>query len=430
MVELVQVFGVSKEMVLSYMERDQVDGKFKEALQTDKHIIVHGSSKQGKSALRQKHLEEKDEVLIQCGPLHDTSDIYSSILRQLGIQLESSSTEKTSANGEINAKLRVKAMVPLFGEAQVEAGGKSGETTEKTVNYKAIEINLELAQDIGEVINTAYFKKFVILENFHYLTDEVQKKLAFDLRSFQEIGIRFIILGIWRERNRLNQFNGDLVDRIVEIPIEPWEERDFDRVIKKGTELLNIQFSGDVTIRIKENSFGNIGIVQELCKQFCVVSEISNTKAIRQNFGDLQLLEKAIHTKVEDYSSRHLRGLESIADASRLYERGLFLPYYIVKVIVESEIDDLKQGLPRADLHRKIKDAHYRPGDVRTNDMTNLLHGLGDLQSKKSIVPPLFDYDRTNRTLRVIDSTLFFFLKFSDRNEILEDIPNPTEDIV
>ncbi len=176
-------------------------------------------------------------------------------------------------------------------------------------------------------------------------------------------------------------------------------------------------------------SFGNIGIVQELCKQFCMASEVTSTKAIRITLDEQTCLDIARAIKVQDYSSRHLRCLESIADASRLYERGLFLPYYIVKIIVQSDVNELKQGLQRAEIHNKIRDAHYRPNDVRTGDMTNLLHGLGGLQSKKAIVPPLFDYDRSNRTLRVIDSTLLFFLRFTDTQEVLDEIPDPTEDL-
>lgn len=46
-----EVFGVNKEMVLSYFTREFVDGKFEQELRGDKHIIIYGSSKQGKSAL-------------------------------------------------------------------------------------------------------------------------------------------------------------------------------------------------------------------------------------------------------------------------------------------------------------------------------------------------------------------------------------------
>jgi hypothetical protein len=48
------------------------------------------------------------------------------------------------------------------------------------------------------------------------------------LTPFQELGVRFVILGVWREKNRLSQFNGDLLDRVHEVPVEPWLESDFE----------------------------------------------------------------------------------------------------------------------------------------------------------------------------------------------------------
>lgn len=30
-------------------------------------------------------------------------------------------------------------------------------------------------------------------------------------------------------KNRLSQYNGDLVDRVIEIPVEPWEASDLKK---------------------------------------------------------------------------------------------------------------------------------------------------------------------------------------------------------
>ena len=57
--------------------------------------------------------------------------------------------------------------------------------------------------------------------------------------------------------------------------------------------------------------------------------------------------------------------------------------------------------------------------------MSNLLAGLANLQSVKSISPPIIDYDSQNRLLQVVDSTFYFFIKNSNLNEILESIQNP-----
>ncbi len=60
--------------------------------------------------------------------------------------------------------------------------------------------------------------------------------------------------------------------------------------------------------------------------------------------------------------------------------------------------------------------------------MSNLLTGLANLQSVKSISPPIIDYDSQNRLLQVVDSTFYFFIKNSDVKEILGSIQNPLEE--
>jgi hypothetical protein len=47
MAKLSDVFGVSSKPVLSYVERDEVDSRFREAIASDKQVVVYGSSKQG-----------------------------------------------------------------------------------------------------------------------------------------------------------------------------------------------------------------------------------------------------------------------------------------------------------------------------------------------------------------------------------------------
>ena len=81
----------------------------------------------------------------------------------------------------------------------------------------------------------------------------------------------------------------------------------------------------------------------------------------------------------------------------------------------------------RSDIHERIRAVHHRGDDVRASDMSNLLGGLANLQSMKSISPPIIDYDSQNRVLQVVDSTFYFFIKNTDTREVLESIQNPLE---
>lgn len=270
------VFGVRSKLIESYIERTDVDELFQEALKDGNEVIVYGSSKQGKTSLTLKHLSEDQYVKVECSPQTRPIDIYKSILRQLRIRfLESEISENTLEQGS-NIKAGFKIKVPFFGDTGIDTALEDKKTEGNTRKENFVEYNLELAQDVSELLLAHSVKKFIILENFHYLSVEVQEALAYDLRVFQDQKVIFIVLGIWREANRLVQFNGDLLDRITEVPVEPWTKEDFRKVINKGQNLLNVDFS-EIIEEIIDSSFDSIGVIQEICKHCCLAAGVNQT---------------------------------------------------------------------------------------------------------------------------------------------------------
>jgi hypothetical protein len=112
---------------------------------------------------------------------------------------------KKGSESSVSVGARVKAMIPLFGGGEAETKGDVKAFSGSETKYEAIPINLELPQHVANILERANCKKWVILENFYYLNDETQKQFAFDLRAFQELGVRFVVLGVWREKNRMVQ---------------------------------------------------------------------------------------------------------------------------------------------------------------------------------------------------------------------------------
>lgn len=429
---LEEVFGVSAKPVLSYVERKQVDDNFRDALESGKQIIVYGSSKQGKTALVSKYLPYANHILVSLTPKFTLLDIYQQILSAVGVRISTGITEKSKTEQTLSVGARVKAMIPVFGGGEAETTGKSsaGSGTEKT--FEEVPVNLELPQTVADLLKRVGSSKWIILENFHYLPDDIQKQFAFDLRAFQELGVMFVILGVWRERNRMAQFNGDLLDRTIEIPVEPWTETDFKRVVKKGEESLNVKFSDALVEGAIGASFSSIGVFQELLKNLCIEQQIKGAEIFTQDINGNDLLERAVQTKTGDYASRHQRALEAIAAG---HNSGglkndrvpLYLPYYLVRTILDHGFEGVRNGVRRNVMHDWIRSVHHRGDDVRASDMTNLLDGLANLQSVKSISPPIFAYDSQQKLLQVVDSTFYFFIKNADRDDALEQIQNPVE---
>lgn len=430
MPRLTEVFGVSAKPIRSYVERDEVDTRFQEALNSDKQIVVYGSSKQGETALVSKYLPYEKNLLVSLTPKTTVLDMYQTVLADAGIHITAGVTEKRSTETSASFGAKVRAAIPIFGSGEVSGAGdlKAGSGTE--VKYEEIPINLELPQHVAEMLKRVGSKKWIILENFHYLNDEIQKQFAFDLRAFQELGVRFVVLGVWREKNRMAQFNGDLLDRVVEVPVEPWTEADFRRVAAKGSEALNVSFSEPLLHAAVEASFSSIGVFQELLKGICSKAKVLETQVALVRLEDLDLLSRTIQIKARDYAARHQRALEAIAAGHTTGgAKGdlppLYLPYYLVRVVLEGGYEGIANGMRRSDIHERIRAIHHRGEDVRASDMSNLLSGLANLQSVKSISPPIIDYDSQNRVLQVVDSTFYFFIKNSDPQEILDTLQNP-----
>jgi hypothetical protein len=432
--KLEQVFGVSRDPVASYIERGAVDNALATALIETRQIIIYGSSKQGKTSLLQRHVAEDKRITVHCGPTTTAEDIYRSFLRQRDVEIVTEKSSGTSRDMGTSISAKFTAMIPFFGEGSAETKGEVKAGARQDEKRKAIEFNLANAQDVGELLHKLDGSGvFYVLENFHYLTDDVQRQLAFDLRTFEEMGLRFVILGVWRERNRLVQYNGDLQDRIAEVPVEPWEDTDFQRIVDEGSRILRVTFSAEVTNRIFAEAHGSVAVVQELLKKLCERAKVTESIPSERppiHLADAGMLQDAIADKVAEYAARHIRSLESIAAGSRARRTteetaALFLPYHLVRVMVHRSYSELKDGIERKTLQTLIQQEHRTPDNVRTSDVTGMLSRLAVLQASQSIVPPLFDFDPGTRRVKVVDSTLYFFIDNCDPEEVMAEIPHP-----
>ena len=85
MPELHEVFGISTSIpVYTYVDRAGLDERFAYLLGTDRHIVIYGPSKQGKTILRKKVLPEERCIVVPCRPDWTVENVYQEVLRQLG----------------------------------------------------------------------------------------------------------------------------------------------------------------------------------------------------------------------------------------------------------------------------------------------------------------------------------------------------------
>ncbi len=269
--QLEEVFGVSDDKLSTHVSRPEVDNSMKRALVGKKQIVIYGPSGQGKTTLLKDHVEEKSRIVVQCLPAMGLRDIYRTVLEKLGVRIRSTDTIRDGGGRWTKFDFRVGIPTQVGTGAKKPGEGNARETPTET------DVHVSGAQDVADLIREHFPGRAIILENFHHLDDNVQKRFAFDLRTFQDIGTEVIILGAWGKGSRLTQYNGDLVDRMVEIPVEPWDVAHLRKIVGLGEESLNIDMS-EIRDGLIGESSGNVGMLQELCKGCCHSANVLETE--------------------------------------------------------------------------------------------------------------------------------------------------------
>jgi hypothetical protein len=163
------VYGISRDLPLNYVERNKIDSEFIDSLSREKHIVVFGSSKQGKTCLRKNCLLDKDYIIIHCSNKWQLSDLNTNILKRAGFEITQSTTRSSTGKNKIVAKL--KAIIPGFG-ADLEGEKETSQSTE--VVKCELELDIDDVNDLIAALKSIGFDKYVLLEDFHYLKPEVQ----------------------------------------------------------------------------------------------------------------------------------------------------------------------------------------------------------------------------------------------------------------
>jgi len=401
---------------MNYVDRDAVDGAFIESLARDKHIVVFGSSKQGKTSLRKWNLKPDDYVTVTCSNRWQLRDVHSAILKSAGYETEVSTTRTAGGEAKIRATLSGKLKSPIaeFG-AEVGAEDNTSDTVARTT--KAIELDPEDVNDIIAALTQAGFERFLVLEDFHYLPEETQQDFAFALKAFHESSaLCFIIVGVWLDENRLIQLNGDLAGRVLAIDADAWASDELRAVVDRGAELLNVEFDSNFVDDLLASCFDSVWIVQECCYRLCDASQVFHSDHAIQCIGadtDASVIAKEV---VATQSARYNTFLSAFADG--FMATSLEMYRWLLLPIILSDPVELEHGLLYAEISRMI-DKYHPSRPINAGNLTQALKSTASLQSKLNLKPLVIDYNQSRRRLDVVDRSFLIWLQHQAKDELL-----------
>lgn len=406
------VYGIGRDLPLNYVVREKIDEVFVDSLTRSKHIVIYGSSKQGKTSLRKHCLRDEDYIVVHCSNKWTLGDLHSAVLKRVGYEITQSSSRTATGKNKIIASLKAS----IFGMG-AEISGERESSKSETVTKQQLELDPDDVNDIIKALDG--FNKFIVLEDFHYLSIDTQKDFAVALKAFHEQSkLCFVIVGVWLEESRLIVYNGDLTGRIIGVNADKWSRAELEEVITDGESLLNIKFAEAFRNSVIDYCFENVYIVQEACYQACIQSDINFTQDKLVSVGEMldakSIIREVVNQQTGRYNSFITQFAAGFQDTTLQMYRWLLYPILI------GATKDLERGLSYRDM-REILRAHHPEGkSLNLGNLTQALQATASLQVKKDIKPIILDYDQTNLRLNVVDRGFLIWLDNQDRKELLE----------
>ena len=213
---------------------------------------ILGPSKSGKTSLANKVLGDDYSVPISGSEIQSPDDVWRLALAALGVGSDRTVTSSSGESSEDSAAIGIKA-----GPVNVSSGGKSSakRTRSETTSHKATMA--------GAV--KACKGRTLLLDDFHYVKPEYQKKIAQQLKEAISRGLKVVILAVPHRGDDSVRANPDLRGRVSAIDLGFWGVADLKLIGLKGFSLLGLPIPESDLQALSNESLGSPQLMQSLC---------------------------------------------------------------------------------------------------------------------------------------------------------------------
>lgn len=379
------VFGMHRGDTLHYVQRTRVDDALIGQLIGGKHLCIYGSSKQGKTSLRKKHIASSQELCIVCDRGWAVADVFAALLKAADCEVQRLSETQPAGVHSVRSPS----------------------------DEKPLDVDLNDTADFLRVLKRSFQGRYLVIEEFHYLAEEVQREFAFKLKAVHELADRysFIVIGVWLESNRLVHLNKDLTGRVAPINADEWSDIDLLRVIHEGEHKLNMTFPTGFAEKLVERACGSVYLVREACYRACeqvgVYKRQEPFGAIEQSINVAAILRE-ISDSGADYPGQilGLLGLENIQLNER--EEEADLKNWVLRVLFCATAKDMRKGITLNRLRSMIRSKHPQHYHPTESQIERVIRAVQSAQLAK-VGQGLFDYDRQEKIVRCVDKGLILW---------------------
>lgn len=244
------VFTPDKTPKETYVPRlgGAIDGDVRDTLtERNTFVLLAGPSKIGKTALLQTVLNDFPHVFVSGGDCTDIESFWGNLAHnlELRVKLPDRSQETTLIGWDyfVSAKREVQT------------------TTEEQRFQRLSRLVLDLL---------AKNKIHIIIENFHYVPEAVQRRLLEILKEEVPRGFCVILTSVQHRLADIERLQPDLKARAVEILVPAWSAAELKEIGRKGFDALALKVEDAILDRLAAEALGSPLIMHHLCRRLCV----------------------------------------------------------------------------------------------------------------------------------------------------------------
>lgn len=275
-------------------DRDNTyESKLKRALRSPGRLIsITGPSKTGKTVLCHSVIDEDKIIDLSGAQIQTKDDFWNQIAEKISIpsKVQTTTTLQDSTSRTLQGNASLKLPFTASGALNLQ-GGKSHTSG----------INIAEKEILSTNTITSYLikhNKVLVIDDFHYIADELQLYIARILKDALFKGLKAILLSLPHRADDAVKHNPDLVGRTTFISIGAWQSAELAEIAKKGFALLGYELPESDLNLLTQESITSPQLMQQNCLNLAY-----NISDAGKHSASKELVLRSFKDTVSDYTN-------------------------------------------------------------------------------------------------------------------------------
>jgi hypothetical protein len=373
-----------------------------------KLITLTGPTKCGKTVLTNRIFPRSDVVWLDGGAFSDEISLWSEINSQLDTFTDTQKSTSDGSTDELQGELSGEGGIPFL-----KASGKVSSTTGKIRTQEQTHSRSSNAKSVA-ISSLRDTQKPLIIDDFHYLSRDIQGSVIRALKALVFEGLPVVILAIPHRRYDAIRVEREMTGRIENIQVPSWEMNELREIPKIGFPLLNMDVSEKIKTYLSEESLGSPHLMQEFCRAVCHCKNIKETSK-HKVFLDNDTELTNIFVDVAQNTGRIMfeklkRGPRQRSDRiQRTLNDGTITDIYGVILQALAKMKPRIETIDYEDLRASIRGVS-RDSIPQAHEVSRVLEQMAKISASDESSTPVIDWEKEENRLHITDPFFAYYL--------------------